>query len=108
MAFTNVFVLYASSGIKDDGYTRDYAPHRGTGIYLTGGAWEPIQWSKEDATGPLQLTTADGQTLIVSPGKSFIAIWGGYYGQGLRLTAADGTEQALPGKTGPAGERHQR
>ena len=90
VAFTNVFVLYASSGIKDDGYTRDYA--------LTGGAWEPIQWSKEDATGPLQLTTADGQTLIVSPGKSFIAIWGGYYGQGLRLTAADGTEQALPEK----------
>lgn len=23
-AFTNVFVLYASSGIKDDGYTRQY------------------------------------------------------------------------------------
>ena len=98
VAFTNVFVLYASSGIKDDGYTRDYALTGGTGIYLTGGAWEPIQWSKEDATGPLQLTTADGQTLIVSPGKSFIAIWGGYYGQGLRLTAADGTEQALPEK----------
>ena len=98
VAFTNVFVLYASSGIKDDGYTRDYALTGGAGIYLTGGAWEPIQWSKEDATGPLQLTTADGQTLIVSPGKSFIAIWGGYYGQGLRLTAADGTEQALPEK----------
>lgn len=98
VSFTNVFVLYASSGIKDDGYTRDYALTGGTGIYLTGGAWEPIQWSKEDATGPLQLTTADGQTLIVSPGKSFIAIWGGYYGQGLRLTAADGTEQTLPEK----------
>ena len=98
VAFTNVFVLYASSGIKDDGYTRDYDMTGGTGLYLTGGAWQQIQWTKEDATGPLQLTDADGQTLVVSPGKSFIAIWGGYYGQGLTLTGADGAEQSLPEK----------
>lgn len=98
VAFTNVFVLYASSGIKDDGYTRDYDMTGGTGLYLTGGAWEQIHWTKEDATGPLQLTTADGQPLVVSPGKSFIAIWGGYYGQGLTLTGADGTQQTMPEK----------
>lgn len=98
VAFTNVFVLYASSGIKDDGYTRDYDMTVGTGLYLTGGAWEQIHWTKEDATGPLQLTTTDGQPLVVSPGKSFIAIWGGYYGQGLTLTGADGTQQTLPEK----------
>lgn len=98
VAFTNVLVLYASSGIKDDGYTRDYDLTGGTGLYLTGGAWEPVQWTKEDATGPLQLTDASGQTLVVSPGKSFIAIWGGYYGQGLTLTGADGTQQTLPEK----------
>ncbi len=91
-------MLYASSGIKDDGYTRDYDMTGGTGLYLTGGAWEQIHWTKEDATGPLQLTTADGQPLVVSPGKSFIAIWGGYYGQGLTLTGADGTQQTLPEK----------
>ena len=51
-AFTNVFVLYASSGIKDDGYTRQYDMTGGTGLYLHGGAWEQISWSKEDATGP--------------------------------------------------------
>ena len=44
------------------------------------------------------MTTADGQPLVVSPGKSFIAIWGGYYGQGLTLTGADGTQQTLPEK----------
>lgn len=97
-AFTNVFVLYASSGIKDDGYTRDYDMTGGTGLYLTGGAWETITWAKEDATAPLQLTAADGQPLVVSPGKSFIAVWGGYYGQALRLTGADGAEQTLPEK----------
>ena len=70
----------------------------GTGLYLHGGAWEQISWSKEDATGPFSLTAADGTPLTVAPGKSFIAIWGGYYGQALRLTAADGTEQTLPEK----------
>ena len=80
-AFTNVFVLYASSGIKDDGYTRQYDMTGGTGLYLHGGAWEQISWSKEDATGPFSLTAADGTPLTVAPGKSFIAIWGGYYGQ---------------------------
>ena len=97
-AFTNVFVLYASSGIKDDGYTRQYDMTGGTGLYLHGGAWEQISWSKEDATGPFSLTAADGTPLTVAPGKSFIAIWGGYYGQALRLTAADGSEQTLPEK----------
>ena len=70
----------------------------GTGLYLHGGAWEQISWSKEDATGPFSLTAADGTPLTVAPGKSFIAIWGGYYGQALRLTAADGSEQTLPEK----------
>ena len=50
------------------------------------------------ATGPFSLTAADGTPLTVAPGKSFIAIWGGYYGQALRLTAADGSEQTLPEK----------
>lgn len=97
-AFTNVFVLYASSGIKDDGYTRQYDMTGGTGLYLQGGAWEQIHWTKEDATGPFSLTAADGTPLTVAPGKSFIAIWGGYYGQSLSLTAADGSAQTLPEK----------
>ena len=98
VGFTNVFVFYASSGIKDDGYTRQYDMTAGTGLYLHGGAWERINWTKEDATGPFSLTAADGTPLTVAPGKSFIAIWGGYYGQALRLLDGDGNEQTLPEK----------
>ena len=98
VGFTNVFVFYASSGIKDDGYTRQYDMTAGTGLYLHGGAWERINWTKEDATGPFVITNEAGETLVVSQGKSFIAIWGGYYGQSLSLTAADGSAQTLPDK----------
>lgn len=45
-SFKNVLVLYASSGIKDDGYTRQYDLSGGTGLYLTDGAWEQINWTK--------------------------------------------------------------
>lgn len=44
------------------------------------------------------MTDASGKTLDVNPGKSFLAIWGGYYGQALRLLDGDGNEQALPEK----------
>ena len=93
-----MFVFYASSGIKDDGYTRQYDMTAGTGLYLHGGAWERINWTKEDATGPFAITNEAGETLVVSQGKSFIAIWGGYYGQSISLTAADGSAQTLPDK----------
>ena len=96
--FTNVFVLYASSGVKDDGHTRQYDLTGGDGLYLYGGAWRAITWSKEDATAPLELKEADGTPLTVSPGKSYIAVWGGYYGQTLAVTAADSTPQELPAK----------
>ena len=97
-SFKNVLVLYASSGIKDDGYTRQYDLSGGTGLYLTDGAWEQISWTKGDATAPLSLTDASGATLAVNPGKTYLAVWGGYYGQTLQLFASDGTEQSLPVK----------
>ncbi len=97
-SFKNVLVLYASSGIKDDGYTRQYDLSGGVGLYLTDGGWEQISWTKGDATAPLSLTDASGATLAVNPGKTYLALWGGYYGQKLQLFAADGTEQTLPEK----------
>lgn len=97
-SFKNVLVLYASSGVKDDGYTRQYDMNGGTGLYLTDGAWQEIRWTKGDATAPLSLTDTSGATLAVNPGKTYLAVWGGYYGQALQLFAGDGAEQTLPEK----------
>lgn len=97
-AFKNVLVLYASSGIKDDGYTRQYDLSGGVGLYLTDGAWQTVHWTKGDAAAPLALSDEGGATLDVNPGATYLAVWGGYYGQAIQLFAADGTEQTLPDK----------
>ncbi len=96
VSFKNLLILYASSGIKDDGYTRQYDLSGGTGLYITDGGWQEIRWTKGDATAPLALTTTEGATLEVNPGKTFLAIYGGFYGQSLTVAASDGTVQTLP------------
>lgn len=95
-SFKNILILYASSGVKDDGVTRQYDLSGGTGLYLTDGAWQEIRWQKGDATAPLALTTTDGATLAVNPGKTYLAVYGGYYGQSLLVTDEGGAEQTLP------------
>lgn len=96
--FTNVLVLYASSGVKDDNITRQYDLSGGTGLYLYGGGWQTIRWTKGDATAPLELTDGAGEPLAIAAGTTYLGVWGGYYGQTIRLTAADGGEQTLPEK----------
>ncbi len=90
VAFDNVFVLYAASSIKDDGYTREYDLSEGTGLYLTNGTWQSITWYKGDVTDSLILLDATGEQLVVNPGTSYIGIYGGFSGQKINLTTPDG------------------
>ena len=98
---TNVILLMASSGFKDDGVTRDYDMTGGDGLYLSGGGAVQINWQKGEADQPLQLFDAEGQPLSVRPGRSYIGVWGGFEGQSLRLLDASGAEQALPAAPAP-------
>lgn len=98
---TNVILLMASSGFKDDGVTRDYDMTGGDGLYLSGGGAVQIKWQKGEADQPLQLFDAEGQPLSVRPGRSYIGVWGGFEGQSLRLLDASGAEQALPAVPAP-------
>lgn len=99
--FTNVVLLMAPSGFKDDGVTRDYNMAGGDGVYLSGGGAVQIKWKKGEADQPLQLFGADGQPFAVRPGRTYIGIWGGFEGQSLRLLDASGAEQALPAAPAP-------
>lgn len=98
---TNVILLMASSGFKDDGVTRDYDMTGGDGLYLSGGGAAQIKWQKGEADQPLLLFDAEGQPLSVRPGRSYIGVWGGFEGQSLRLLDASGAEQALPAAPAP-------
>ncbi len=76
LSFKNVVVLSVTSHV----ISGDTAGRRqfndvgsGTGIYATNGVSIPIKWSKANASAPLVLTTAGGETLKLNPGKTFIS-----------------------------------
>ncbi len=94
IGFDNVFVLYAASSIKDDGYTREYDLTEGTGIYLTKGTWQKITWQKGDVTDTLVVFDESGEQLTVNTGTSYIGIYGGFSGQMMTLTADSGSYDA--------------
>lgn len=101
VAFNNVVVLYASAGVKDDKYTRDYDLTGGSGLFLVNGTWQAISWKKGDAAAPLQLLDAAGAPLTLSAGKTYIGIYGGFAGQSVTLSDAAGTA-IDPGLAAPA------
>lgn len=94
-AFENVVVLYSAASVKDDGYTREYDLSGGTGVYLNGGAWQRITWNRSAPGGALALYAEDGSPLPVRPGRSYIAVLGGFGAQSLAVWDADGVQQEL-------------
>lgn len=94
--FTNVILLMARSGYKDNGVTREYDLSSGDGVYLSAGGYTAIRWEKGDAQQPLKLYDTNGQMLNVQPGRTYLGIYGGFEGQSLRLLDSSGAEQSLP------------
>ena len=99
--FSNVILLMASSGMKDNGVTRQYDLSGGEGLYLSGGGVQTIRWEKGDAMAPLKLYDQNGSMLNVQPGRTYLGIYGSFAGQSLKLLDASGAEQALPSAPAP-------
>ncbi len=76
--FANVFILFAEQHkIPDDteGRISVAVSGSGTGYFLTGGKYIPINWTRgEGLTSPFAFTTSDGGKFTVSRGKTFIAV----------------------------------
>ena len=74
IAYTNVLVLF--TGMRDvgdkDGHQDLLLENGGDGLYLCGGKMENIRWEKGGDTDPLRLLSADGGTLVLNPGNSYI------------------------------------
>ena len=82
--------LHQADVYKRQGYTRDYdLTSGGEGLYLTGGTWQKIRWEKGTAAQAFTFYNEAGQELTVNPGKSYIALYGGFDGQSVMVKGGD-------------------
>ena len=96
LTFDNVLVLYCSAGVKDDGYTRDYDLSEGTGLYLNGPTCKMIRWKKDGITGGFTIYDQDGKREYpIQPGKCYIAIYGGFDGQAIKVQDSSSQDLTL-------------
>lgn len=86
---TNVLVLY--TGIKsmnDSAGCIDMDLTGGSGVLISNGASEPITWKKGGPTDSLKLFAADGSTLVLNAGKSYIGFVPSSQQGATKITAA--------------------
>ena len=97
LAFDNVVILFAQTGLKEDAYCTDYDLSGGTGWYLRGGKAVALTWEKGAPESPLTLFDAEGGELKISPGRSYLGVVPADREQTLVINAA--AQQAVPENT---------
>ena len=70
----NVFVLLTSISNYSDGYHKNISLQGGDGYYFVNGTYTPIKWTKGAAGNSFKFTNADGTTLTVNQGNSWVCI----------------------------------
>ncbi len=74
LSFSNVLVLFAQVGLKDDEYCLDYNLSAGTGYYFTSGKYEQIIWEKGNPEQPLIIKDVNGNIYNINTGKTYIGV----------------------------------
>ncbi len=75
MAFANVLVINADTSLQSDGvHLTIELTGSGDGYFCCGGEYVPIRWYRADTGDSFHYTTADGQPLSLSIGKTFVAV----------------------------------
>ena len=84
-------VLFSASALRDDGRTYDFDLSMGGGVWLNGGHLWTITWTQgQDNT--LLFYDADGRTMNIKAGTSYIALVTSVTGQELTVTNSSGEE----------------
>lgn len=73
-SYKNIFVLKTAMSHYPNGKHRKIDLTSGSGYYISNGAYEEIKWSKGDANDAFTFTKADGTTLTVNTGNSYVCI----------------------------------
>ena len=89
--FDNLLILYSGSSLRDDGRTLDYDLSMGGGVWLNGGHLWTITWT-QGRDNTLLLYDADGRTMNIEAGTSYIALVTSLTGQELTVTNSSGEE----------------
>ena len=88
-AFDNLLILFSASALRDDEQTFDYDLSMGGGVWLNGGHLWTITWTQgQDNT--LLFYDADGRTMNIKAGTSYIALVTSVTGQELTVTNSAG------------------
>ena len=73
--YDNVIVMFPTDiHIVNSGYQVANFEDGGDGYYASGGKIIPIKWGCDDAHSPFWFTTQDGEELVMTQGRTFIAI----------------------------------
>ena len=84
-------MLFSASALRDDGRTYDFDLSMGGGVWLNGGHLWTITWTQgQDNT--LLFYDADGRTMNIKAGTSYIALVTSVTGQELTVTNSSGEE----------------
>lgn len=70
--FKNVFVLKTEMSHYPDNYHRKINYNSGSGYYFVNGTYEEVKWKKGNTNNPVVITKADGTTLTVEAGNSWV------------------------------------
>ncbi len=73
-SYKNIFVLKTAMSHYPNGKHRKIDLTSGSGYYISNGAVEEIKWTKGNASDPFVFTKADGTTLTVNAGNSYVGI----------------------------------
>ena len=71
-----MLILQTDIHTRPDGYLMDVALEGGTGYYISMGAAQEIQWTKDREDQPIRLFDKAGKELSVNAGKSYIGLIG--------------------------------
>jgi hypothetical protein len=75
LEFKNLLILYAPHYVIDDyGRLKVELVGSGEGYYAQNGRYIPITWSKAGIYSPFTYKTQEGEDLVLTPGKTYIAI----------------------------------
>ena len=76
LAFTNIIIQYVNEWTLDEAgrQAMDIYASTGKGLYITGGKYEEITWTRNEDRLTMQYKDASGNLLTVNPGRTYIAL----------------------------------